>query len=518
MNIYNDYDDNGSDNGSKEKFNERLKTAKYRKGKYNDEEDDKKSISLFRNIFKIFLALPSVVYTNVITKNKDIDKNNDNLTSDVDNISNDKINSNDSKMYNGINFSNNIVDSSMYIKNVHKLDNYNKIKGINTRSYMSINKVSNLIKNSDLVISDELLCEKEKLQREIINLIKKRLVECVNELEIYESEFYLLSELGCDIKYLDECKKDIKEVKRLLSKINSLKVKYNYLKDNVDFQYMIEYNDDLLVDKILELKRLYDDNDILHLVEEYKLLDEYKYLYLKIDKLEDKMLKFDSVKNDEIISVKNKGIDYDRVKREVVNLDRLDSEYDKFVMEQDMFLNKLNEKLGKIDSHEVASYKLKGFSQLVSNSFKYLGLLLVNPLKGFAPSIVSQTIATKNIIHNLYNNLEWEEKRSIVYECVDYSSCIKDTMTNFDSMDKLMDSTLEDIQSLKLRFKNEFEVYKDNMSNYNDILKKLNKIENSVVGNKIKISKMMLNLRDKDKENNDKVNLVKKLNMKSDNI
>lgn len=326
----------------------------------------------------------------------------------------------------------------------------------------------------------------------------------------------MLSELGCDFKYLEECKQDIKEVKRLLSKINSLKVKYNYLKDNVDFQYMIEYNDDLLVDKILELKKICDDNDILHLIDEYKLLNEYKYLYLKIDKLEDKILKFDNVKNEEIISVENKGVDYDKVRREVVNLDRIDYEYNKFVMEQNMFLSKLNDKLGKIDSNEVVSYRMKGFSQLVSNSFKYLGLLLINPLKGFVPSIVSQTVATKNVIHNLYNNLEWEEKRNIVYECVDYSSCIKDTMKNFSDVDNLINSTLEEIYSLKLKFKNEFEAYKDNIPNYNEVLKKLNKIENSVVSNKIKINKMMLDLKDKEKVNDDKVKLVKKMNMKSE--
>ena len=40
-------------------------------------------------------------------------------------------------------------------------------------------------------------------------------------------------------------------------------------------------------DKILELKELCSRDDIKYIVDNYKILDEYKFLYLKIDKLEE---------------------------------------------------------------------------------------------------------------------------------------------------------------------------------------------------------------------------------------
>lgn len=113
MNIYNE--DNDSDNGSKERFNERLKISKNKKHNIDDMKEDKKSVLFFRNIFKIFLALPSVVYTNIVTKNNDIDKNIDDSTNDMVNISNDN------EEYKGVNIGNNDVDNnnldnSMYRK------------------------------------------------------------------------------------------------------------------------------------------------------------------------------------------------------------------------------------------------------------------------------------------------------------------------------------------------------------------------------------------------------------------
>lgn len=191
MNMYNNYDDNDSDNGSKERFNERLKTAKYRKGNFDEEDDDKKNVSFFRNIFKIFLALPSVVYTHVVIKSDKVKLKEDVLSKDIDNDikfnTNDKISDFDSDIYS--------VDNDKNIsRKIYKMNNYNKIKSINTRKYKNIYNNNITVNNS--VINDEVLVEKEKLQIEIINLIKKRLVECVNELEMYESEFYLLLNWG----------------------------------------------------------------------------------------------------------------------------------------------------------------------------------------------------------------------------------------------------------------------------------------------------------------------------------
>lgn len=104
------------------------------------------------------------------------------------------------------------------------------------------------------------------------------------------------------------------------------------------------------------------------------------------------------------------------MKKNIYDVSRENVRYDSFVKNQELILRELNEKLLSIDSYEKVTYRLKGFGQLLGNSFKYLGLLLVNPLKGLIPGIATQTLIVKNLVHNLYNTLDWEEQRKIVYE------------------------------------------------------------------------------------------------------
>lgn len=72
--------------------------------------------------------------------------------------------------------------------------------------------------------------------------------------------------------YLDECQEDINEIKKIISKVNSLKEKYVYLMNNIEFEYMLEYSDDLLIDKILELKVICSRDDVRNVIDNYNIL------------------------------------------------------------------------------------------------------------------------------------------------------------------------------------------------------------------------------------------------------
>ena len=289
------------------------------------------------------------------------------------------------------------------------------------------------------------------------------------------------------------------------------------MKDNVDFEYMLEYGDDLLIDKILELKDLCSSDDIKHVISDYKILDEYKFLYLKIDKLQEDVVKYEDYKNDKSEELKKRDFDFNRLKEDVYDVDRDKEGYDRFVKEQEMYLKNLESKLLNIDSHEYVSYKLKGFGQLVKNSFKYMGLLLVNPLKGLIPGIATQTVVTRNIIHNLYNNLEVQENRKMVYEAIDYSSSINIARNNLDSTLSMVNSTLEDIVRLKAKYMKDFGKYEYSLPGYRDTIKKINKMENAVLGSKIKIELMQSRIKQKELQNKDKMKRVKKLNSTNNN-
>jgi len=352
----------------------------------------------------------------------------------------------------------------------------------------------------------------QNLQIEIINLIKKRLVKTINELEILQSELYVLKEVTGEDIYLTDCTEKIKEVKRLLSKVKNLKEKYDYLKSNIDFDSLLETSNDSLVDKIIELKDLCSSDDVKITVQNYKILEEYKYLYLKIDKLEEEVIKFDDYKKNKEEELKNRDIDFEKFKNEFYNKELEQGRYNNFVKEQEDFLHNLNGKILNISSKEVVNYRIKGFNQLLGNSFKYLGLLLASPLKGLFPSIAMQTIATRNAIHNLYNNLEWEEERKMVYETIDFSLSIHAAIDEFDKTLNLIDVTLNDIKNLKSKYMEKFAKYEHSFSNYSEIIKKINKMENAILNNKIKIELMKEKMYEKEKENDSKIKRVKKLN------
>lgn len=508
---------NNGNNGNRGKFSDRLKKMRIMRSKIrkseNLESTEEKKIKIFgRNILKILLVLPSVIYNNITNnssnKEKDdiVEQKKHIISNDNSFIKNENIDINNSQYNRNLRIHNGSLDSKVKKDEIRKID-LSLLK----------RKKGELLKRASLICDDksengELEYRKIKLQKEIIDLIKKKLIVNINELEILQSEFYVLNQLESGNIYLSECQNDIKEIKKLLSKIKTLKEKYDYLKDNIDFEYMLEYDDGFLIDKILELKEICLNDEISYTVKDYKILNEYKYLYLRIDKFQEEIIKFNEEKNKKVDELRKRDIDFDKLKDNVYNIDGENNRYNSFVKEQELFLRQLEDNMSKIESREDVTYKLKGFNQLLGNSFKYLGLLLVNPLKGLVPGIVTQTIITKNVVCNLYKNLEWEEKRRIVYETIDYSSSINSAINNLDSTSLMVDSTLEDIMKLKSKYTEQFSSYEKTFSAYHDTIKKINKIENAVLNNKIKIEMMRQKMIEKERENNNKLKMVKKLN------
>jgi len=492
MNI-NEENNGSTNNGGKGRFLERLKKIQRDKRKkktlnFDDLPKKEKIKSDNRKILKPFLIVSSFFLGAIKSDNK--------KQKQKENVSNDINNANILK-YNKQNY------------------NLKEIKETKNTDIKNIEKYKeNVIENSIIKMdNDETKDYKiQNLQIEIINLIKKRLVKTINELEILQSELYVLKEVTGEDIYLTDCTEKIKEVKRLLSKVKNLKEKYDYLKSNIDFDSLLETSNDSLVDKIIELKDLCSSDDVKITVQNYKILEEYKYLYLKIDKLEEEVIKFDDYKKNKEEELKNRDIDFEKFKNEFYNKELEQGRYNNFVKEQEDFLHNLNGKILNISSKEVVNYRIKGFNQLLGNSFKYLGLLLASPLKGLFPSIAMQTIATRNAIHNLYNNLEWEEERKMVYETIDFSLSIHAAIDEFDKTLNLIDVTLNDIKNLKSKYMEKFAKYEHSFSNYSEIIKKINKMENAILNNKIKIELMKEKMYEKEKENDSKIKRVKKLN------
>lgn len=482
--MYNDdnNNNNNSSGGNRGKFSERIKRIlRYRNIFINKISFFNFENSPLLNVGKIILAIPSVVYSNIRNnENKNLRENIGNLK--LINLNNDKnskldiIKSIDVDLLKKNSVKSNFIDDKKNL--VAKLPNDGNNNLLNENNCLNIDYVDNNNKQES----------KEKLQKDIINMIENRLTKCINEFEILQSEFYILDKLDCDDVYFEKCNHNIKEIKKLLLKIKYLREKYEYLKENNDFQYSLDYGDDLLIDKIIDLKNIYDEQKVYKSDVDFEILDEYKYLYLKIYKLEDDFIEYEKKKVDRIEKLKNRDINFEKLKEKVFDFEKINEEYIKFVNEQDFLLKTLEEKISHIDKYEKISYRLKVLNHLVANSFKYIGLLMLNPLKGLIPGIVSQTLITKNLIHNIYSNMEFEEDKKIVFEAIDYSASINAAINSIDNTAKLIDSTLDEISELKNKYITEFSKYETSFSSYKKIIRKLDKIEKVVLSSKIKIN------------------------------
>ena len=351
-----------------------------------------------------------------------------------------------------------------------------------------------------------------RLEKKIIDRIKKNLIITVNELEILRNDLYILSEINNDTVELEKCEKNLREIKQLLHKVDALKNKYDYLKDNYDFEYILELDDMPLIDDIIELKKITSGDEQKMLVEDYKLLDVYKYLYLKIDALQDNMSEYEDYKNKQVLELKDRNIDFNEFKTRAYNVELEKEKYDLFIKEQMDMMDMLNKNMNKISSTEAVDYHLKGFGQLLINSFKYFSLLMLSPLRGMIPSIVRETVTTKNIISNLYHNLVWEEKRYRVYETVDYGNKIMEAINSVDNASRIVDETLEDIVNLKIQYNQQFKRYQGDINEYRDVIGKLNNMENKIMGNKIKMEIIKRQMKEQEKINQQKLLMIRKLN------
>lgn len=527
--------------GNKGKFSERLKNIlRFKRKKQNVDKQNEilDTNKIYTDYLKVMAAIPGFVAGSLTStepiSNKQPEKTHINIEdeSSKQQISDEIISSQNRQSINLENSTqvtrNNEVLSSKKIDNLSiREENRKKINEIDltalrkTQQLYDVNKAVEVTekdikaqrKLSSLASSNK-QNECQKLEKSIISIIKKKLIKTVNELEILQSELYILSEVNGESKELKECQSELDHVKSILCKIDKLKEQYDFLKDNYDFEYLLELGDNNLVDKIIELKDTFGRNELKAVSVDYKLLDVYKYLYLKIDDLEEKTVKFEEYKSNEVLKLKERDIDFDKLKNDVYNVESINENYNSFVQSQNNLLREIDENVSKISSYEQVDYHLKGFNALFRNCFKYFGLLMVSPLKGVIPSIATETLLTGNIIKNLYKNLEWEETRKTVYEAMDYSSMISSAIGDLESTNRIVDSTLDDIVHLKMKYNEKFRKYSGDFLEYRDIMRKIGDMENKILGNKIKIEMMRQRALEQQRLNDKKLVLVKELNRK----
>ena len=380
------------------------------------------------------------------------------------------------------------------------------------RKYGYQERYQNIGENVSLMREEEKRETLEKLGTEIIAQMKKNFEEKLDELEVLESELYFLNkdqENELELKKVKEIKKRIQE---LIQEVNGIIDQYNLYRGNYYIDNLIGIDDNQLVDDMIDYRTLVDSYEgEKKIVREYKLLEEFQGLYRNLIKVKGEA--------EQIIDKNEKKIDeydirdkkYDDIKLQAVNVDEMNRKCSEEIERQNAYFKKLMENVHKIDREEYMTYHLRGVGNLVGQSLRYMGLLLMSPLAGLIPGIASSTLATRRMIGNIYQNMSLEEVHHVHYEAVNYDSELNHHLTSIDYTADLLDDTLRDINQLKEEFMKQ---YDSQIPGYEDTLKKINQIENKVIRNQNRVEIVRKNLKVSKKLNEDKMIRVRELNEK----
>ena len=338
-------------------------------------------------------------------------------------------------------------------------------------------------------------------------------MEKLAELEVIESELYFISETIDNSIETKEVKELRKKIKDIIDEINAIIEQYNLYSRSYDLNNVIGIDDDCLVNDIIDYRNRLDNyGDKKKFVKEYKLLDEFKSLYTKLQSIKIETENVDK-KNEEVITkydIRDKK--YDKVKEKFLYIKNINKEYLDEINKQNESLNELMKKLSIIDSEEYVTGRWNGLNQLIGQTFKLIGLKLLSPLSGFVPSIVGETILTRNMIKGIYKNLHYEKTKHIHYSGIDYDRELNNKLTDINYVENLVDDASDDLKKLKEEF---LSIYNINIPGYEDTLKNINKMEEVIYKNQYKVRYVKDKLKLSKKINSDKMIRVRELNKKA---
>ena len=366
-------------------------------------------------------------------------------------------------------------------------------------------------------VSKEEVTNKEKkdyLNNQIVNKIKKRLVKYLDEIEMLESELYVINTISKDEATIEELNKTKAKVNALINKINSLKEKYKLIKDYVDNELFIDDKDDFLDEDIDYLKQLATSVEIGKNKSTIKKIKEYKLLSLELDVIEAKVKDLNSIKEKKKEELNLRDDNYQKLLDTYINNRTISEQCQKMMAEQEKTLDSIN--VNDIEAITNTTTRLVGMGEVFRSGLRYIGTVM-NPFKYTRNGIVQSTILAKRLVDNALNNVHMETRTKISYQATDYSYEIDRCLNELEYVSNTIDKSLEDITYLKNRYISELIKYKYRVpkiaKTYQDIIK----LEKLLLSNKRKTQMMINKTNNLELANKNKLIKVKKLNNQEQN-
>ncbi len=353
---------------------------------------------------------------------------------------------------------NNIDNDSSYLKNKNT-NNVNK------------DKITNTISNNEL-------------EKKIYLKLEKELIRLKNECEIIESEEYIINKYEKDQEVYNNALRINKKIDKLLIKLKKIEKDYKLFKDKDLIKEPLFLEDTLLIDDIIEYRERLSKIKTSPINNKLKLLGEYQYLYLNLDKLIDKTEQIKEISNKRVEELSLRDQNYKEAKNKIVNISEIENCTSKIINKNKMYLEELSKKVDKITEEKYIEKKLEGMNGFFTSSLRYIFLLTLTPLSGIFPGIAARTIATRKLLHGMLENMHYKTQEKSLFLADNYLDEINNRIYDIKDLEDNIDSAIEEVQKLKKEFQDEFLAY--NLPEYDKTYKKLELIEANILNNKEK--------------------------------
>ena len=228
---------------------------------------------------------------------------------------------------------------------------------------------------------------------EITKKIREGFDEKLDELEVLESELWLLNQQHNSEVELERVREIKKKINDLIDKLNLIIKQYNLYAESYYMDNVIGLDDNVLLDDIIDYRTLLDSFEGEQaFIEEVKALDEFKALYDSLVEIKADTEKLQEENEEKIEEYDIRDKKYDSIKLEMISALDIGKKTDLEVSRQNEYIKRLMEDIEKIDRHEYVTSHLRGVGALLSSSLRYMRALVMSPLSGMIPGIGMQAL------------------------------------------------------------------------------------------------------------------------------
>lgn len=350
--------------------------------------------------------------------------------------------------------------------------------------------------------------EKINLRCKILKKIEKNLQQKKDELEIINSEIYVINKITNENKTIKEIKEQQDRMIKLQNKIKAIKEQLKIYIDNDVINKAIMLDEKSIIDDILDYKRMLEEEETLK--EDYETIKEYTYIVEEIDKINDRCIELDVKKQQEIEKLNISEEQFREMQIKVVEEDGTVELINNMMEEQNKEMQEMDDNINKIESKYEYTYNYDLLNKLISLELKYLALLSLSPFKSLLPFIAISTAATKDMITMISSQKLIRTEEKIIYYAQDYTKNINDMTYKLDNIEDMLNTSLDSIEDMKEKFSNDFKSL--NNPKFEELWLKIEKIEDLLKDNMSKVEIHRNKINKNKSKNNDKLKKVLELN------